>query len=490
MDKILKICCYTLLLSISFQLHAQEKIDYRLDAFGLFGAGDYTPFWIAGNTNGIVPLKPNNAYLRGNLAWDHSFGKDITLKAGIDGITAANHTSSAWLHQLFADVSFRKIHLTLGMREPNRSPLEKSLSQGDLLYSGNARPIPEININIPEFTTIPFTKGLLQFKADFAVGKSLDNKYILRAKQENGSYVKNVLWHHKSLYFKLEDSNKKIPMSFTFGLEHGTQWGGWTSTQDFGNQPDSFKDFIRVVLGEEGGENANVGDQINVLGNHAGTIYVGWAYQTGDFQTTLYKQHYFEDKSGVEYANWRDGVWGGSISFFKLACVQKVLVEFLQTTNQSGPMHFLDYDPSLNVRGGGSDSYYNNFCYVTGWSYFGRGLGNPLLTSPEYNTDGSLAFKNNRVKSIHLGLEGKIIPSLSYRTLFTGMQSWGTMGNPFLERKDNFSALIACLYEPKHFSGWKIGIQFALDKGKIYGDNIGASLTLSKSGLIKFNQID
>ncbi|MDR3220378.1 MAG: capsule assembly Wzi family protein [Dysgonamonadaceae bacterium] len=484
MGEILKKSSYTLLLFISLQLHAQEKIDYRLDAFGSFGAGAYTPFWLTSNTYGIVPLKPDNAYLRGNLAWRHSFGKAITFNAGIDGITAANHTSSAWLHQLFADVSFREIHLTLGMREPNRSPLAKSLSQGDLLYSGNARPIPEININIPEFTRLPFTKGLLQFKADFAVGKSLDNEYILRVKTENGSYVKDVLWHHKSLYFKLEDSHKKFPMSFTFGLEHGVQWGGWTSAQDFGYQPDSFKDFIRVVLGKEGNENANVGDQINVLGNHAGTMYAGLAYQTGDFQTTLYKQHYFEDKSGVEYANWRDGIWGGSMSFFNWPYVQKVLVEFLQTTNQSGPMHFLGYDPSLPVRGGGSDNYYNNFAYITGWSYFGRGLGNPLLTSPEYNADGSFAFKNNRIKSIHLGLEGKIIPSFSYRMLFTAMQSWGTMSSPFLDRKDNFSTLIECLYEPKHFTGWKIGLQFALDKGKIYGDNTGASLKFSKSGII------
>jgi hypothetical protein len=365
--------------------------------------------------------------------------------------------------------------------------LDKNLSQGDFCYSGNARPIPEINIHFPDFTTIPYTKGVLQFKADFAVGKSLDNDYILRTKNPNTDYAIDLLWHHKSLYFKLDDPEEKFPLNLTFGLNHSVQWGGWTSLQDFGEQPKSFKDFIRIVLGESGDANAMEGDQINVLGNHQGTIDVKLGYKAHDFQAAVYKQHFYDDNSGLEFANWRDGIWGAEMTLENQSFLKKIVLESLQTTNQSGPFHFLFYDAGLlHPRGGGNDDYYNHDYYISGWSYFGRSLGNPLLTSPEYNDDGTLHFKNNRLKSIHLGMDGKIISKLSYRTLFTGMYAWGTMNSPFLEKKNNFSALIECNYEPEKWNDWKIGFQWAFDKGSLYGDNFGCSLKVSKSGIIGF----
>jgi hypothetical protein len=386
---------------------------------------------------------------------------------------------------LYADVSYQEIHLTVGAKEQCGSMLDKNLSQGDFTYSGNARPIPEVNIHLPHFTTVPFTKAVLEFKANFAVGKSFDNDYILRTKNPNSMYATGLLWHRKSLFFKLEDPNEKIPLSFIFGLDHAAQWGGWTSHGDFGKIPDSFKDFIRIVLAKSGDENAILGDQINVLGNHGGTINVKFGYKAKDFQAFAYKQHFYDDNSGLEYANWRDGIWGGEISFLNQSFLKKVVLEYLQTTNQSGPMHFLEYDlPGFHPRGGGNDDYYNHDFYASGWSYFGRSLGNPLLTSPEYNDDGALYFKNNRLKSIHLGMEGNVSSELSYRTLFTGMQAWGRMRFPFLERKNNFSTLIECSYKPENLNGWMVGIQLAFDKGNLYGDNFGCSLKVSRYGVI------
>jgi hypothetical protein len=40
--------------------------------------------------------------------------------------------------------------------------LDKNLSMGDLTFSTNARPIPEINLAFPHYTNIPFTKEYLQ----------------------------------------------------------------------------------------------------------------------------------------------------------------------------------------------------------------------------------------------------------------------------------------------------------------------------------------
>ena len=34
--------------------------------------------------------------------------------------------------------------------------MDRNLSSGDMTQSANARPIPEINISMPEFTLVPF----------------------------------------------------------------------------------------------------------------------------------------------------------------------------------------------------------------------------------------------------------------------------------------------------------------------------------------------
>lgn len=478
------ICFLSLLLPLT--TYSQEILDYRFDIFGSASTGKYTPFWLTSNTYGTVPLQPNNGYVRGDLAWKHSFLNEIQLEAEADVVTAAKHTSSLWIQQLYASVSFRNIRLFAGVKERYNSMLDKDLSMGDMTYSTNARPMPEINFAFPNYTNFPFTKRYLQFKGDFALGKSFDNDYIRRTKLPDALYSIDMLWHHKSLYFKWEDPDGRFPLSGIIGLEHAAQWAGWSNSGNIGKCPSTFKDFIRIVLCQNGGSNANEGDQINVLGNHLGTYNIKIAYKDKKFQTALYKQHYFDDNSGLEMANWRDGIWGGELTFFNQPYLQKIVLEYLQTTNQSGSMHFLFYDRKLypNARGGGNDDYYNNFLYVTGWSYFGRGIGNALLTSPEYNDNHALGFKNNRVKAIHLGLEGKITSEFSYRTLFTGMQGWGTSYMPFTKRKDNFSSLIECIYTPEKQRGWQIGLQASFDKGDLYDNNFGCSLKISKTGVI------
>jgi hypothetical protein len=482
MNHILKKYISLLFLSFPFILYSQETVDYRIDVLGTASTGEYTPFWITSNTYGTVPIRSNTGYIRADLAWEHSFLNNIKLNAEADVITAAKNTSSLWVQQLYAAASYRAVRLFIGAKEDYHSMLDKDLSVGDMTYSGNARPIPEINFAFPNYTTLPFTKGYIQFKADFAVGKSFDNNYILRTKNPEVMYVTGILWHHKSLFFKWEDPNDRFPLFGIIGLEHAAQWGGWNSF--YGKSPVSFHDFARIVLCQSGGSDSNLGDQINVLGNHLGTYNIKVAYKDKKIQAALYKQHYFDDNSGLELANWRDGIYGGELTFFNQPFLQKIVLEYMQTTNQSGPIHFLFYDWTRypNARGGGSDEYYNNFCYIGGWSYFGRTIGNALLTSPEYNADHALDLKNNRVKAIHLGLKGKVTPEFSYRALFTGMRGWGTPNVPFLKRKDDFSSLLECIYTPEKQKGWQIGLQASFDKGDLYGDNFGCSIKISKTG--------
>jgi hypothetical protein len=475
-----------LFIFLPFISFAQGKIDYRIESFGSASNRNYTPFWMVSNTYGIVPLKPNNGYVRGDLTWEQLLSNDFQLEVGVDMVGAAKHSSSFWVHQFYAGLSFHNIHLIVGAKERYTSILDKDLSLGDMTFSTNARPIPEVSIGFPEYTNVPYTMGIMKFKADFSIGKSLDNNYILRVKNSSTLYAVDILLHRKFLFIQWADPEEKFPWLVTFALDHAAQWGGRTSYGDFGKLPTSFKDFISIVFGKNGGKNTMETDQINVLGNHLGTLNVQLGYKVKYFQASLYKQHFYDDNSGLEYANWRDGIWGGTITFAHIPFIKKVVLEYMNTTNQSGSLHFLDYNNSdgRHYRGGGNDDYYNHDYYISGWSYYGRTLGNPLLTSPEYNGDGLLHFKNNRLKTIHLGINGNITSEFSYRMLFTQMYAWGRMYVPFLERERNFSSLLDCNYEYPKWQGWKIGVQLAFDSGNLYGNNWGCSVKVSKSGIV------
>lgn len=491
-----------LILSIifPFSLFSQEiptentSVDYRLETRGSVAYQSITPFWIHNNSEGIIPLDANFALLLANASGTHRLNKNTWIEAGLSivgettGIADSIGTSraGAFLQQWYAAIAYRALKLSVGARPINHSILDRSLSSGDLVFSPNARPFPEINLSIPEFVTVPFTKNYLQFKGDFALGKFMDDAYTRDVKAPNAAYAQNILIHHKSVFFSIREPSGKIPLQLIFGVEHSVQYGG--SKSNTGPLPQSFSDFLRVVVGSGGGEDAPFGEQVNRLGNHLGTysLRLGYTFPFAEF--AVYKQHYFEDNSGMEYANWRDGIWGFEWTFFKQTYLKKFVFEYIQTMNQSGPFLFPEFHKvfpeGMKARIGGGDNYYNHGIYSSGWSYFGHAIGNPLVTSPEYNQDGTLGFKDNRIKAWHGGFQGNILPELSYRILGTASYGYGTMGKPFLERKYGLSGLLECNYSFPNGKGWEVGIQLGADKGTLYENNIGGLLRIAKTGTI------
>ena len=142
--------------------------------------------------------------------------------------------------------------LSVGSKERYNSLWDRWLSSGDIVQSANARPIPEVNISIPEFTVVPLTKGWMQVKGDFAVGRSFDKDYLANFTNNKQTYVDNVLWHHKSLFVQIKDTRNDFPLSGVIGVQHWAQWGGTSTNPKIGKQPQSIKDLIRVICGSEG----------------------------------------------------------------------------------------------------------------------------------------------------------------------------------------------------------------------------------------------
>lgn len=494
---------------------------YNIGFTGSFASSGLTPFGIVGNRYGKTPLNASHGYMEASGHHRRWFAGGFRWDANVHLVASTSRYRKIYVQEAYADVSFKdRFHLSIGSREGTSDmplsvdkvsdrhmgrPLEREaynqslsdprLSSGDLALSSNARPIPEINFYVPRFLTIPLSKGWLQAKGNFAVGRSFDTGY-LASSIKTSHYIKNVLWHHKSFYLQIKDTRRHFPVSWIIGVRHFAQWGGVSTNPKLGEQPRSFADFMRIVAGKSGDDNASLSDQINVLGNHYGTYDLRWGYETDKASVYAYYQHFFDDRSGIEWDNKWDGLKGLEVSLPAYPWMSKIVVEYLSTMNQSGPFHFIDFDHAKYPGyGGGADNYYNNGEYTTGASYFNRSLGSPLLISPEYNEDGSAGFKQNRIRAWHLGVEGRIVDRLYYTLKASSVVAFGTPYAPTLRRLDLFTLLADFRYF--YFSSnrsdertwkvpdWEFGLVAGWDSGSLLGNHIGVSVSIAKRGLFR-----
>lgn len=480
--------CFSLFFSMIPSIAWTQNVsaEYHIEMFGSAARGKYTPFWMVSNQYGAVPLQAQNAYLRAGVFHNQSFHNGLHWSVGADLLAATPRHKTVYVQQLFTSLQYKCLNLTIGSKENYASLWDKALSSGDLVQSPNARPIPEINLSVPKFTTVPFSKGRLHFRGNIAHGRSFDSRYLKSFVNEKTTYVENVFWHHKSLHIRIIDPENKFPLFAVAGIRHYAQWGGTSTNKELGKQPQSLKDFIRIFFAKSGGEDASLSDQINVLGHHYGSYDVQLGYLNALFNIFIYKQHFFEDTSGMELYNFPDGLYGVQVDFQNFSLINKLVAECLVTRHQSGPVHYILFDHTKYPGyGGGSDNYYNNGEYTTGSSYFNRGIGSPLLTSPEYNDNGALGFQSNRVRAFHIGFQGYLSKQVSYRILATSSENWGTLHRPFLKKKDNLSCGAKISYCHPRMEGWLFSGEIAADYGAMYGNNAGLSLSIKKIGTIK-----
>ena len=451
-------------------MHAQSS----LKSFAEFGTtihtGDNTPLWQVSNQHGLSSLN-NNAYMRGGTFYTDSC-RNWKLVTGLDLAVATGFTSTLVVQQAYADICYKWIGLSIGSKELNSELLNQQLSSGGLTWSGNARPIPQVKIGILDYVRIaPWA----QVKAEMSYGKWTDNNYQEEKVGVNYWYTKDILYHHKSFYFRL---GKPVShWQFDLGMSLDTQFGGYKSSGgDAGDLGNSLKDFWHVLI-PKGGNSSSSNLEKYFLGNFLGSEHLKLTYKQNDYHISAYLENYYDDFSGMGKLNGLDGLWGIEYKSKNKQAINGLVVEYYQTTNQSGPLHGLD--DSIVKKTGGADDYYNNFWYP-GWAHWGMTMANPLIASPIYNKDGDMTFKYNRVKAIHIGWSGDILSNLSYRAKISYNQTWGTPFKPTIDILENFSTFAECSYYPNKLNGWNFTLSGAFDTGGIYGDNLGLQLKIRK----------
>jgi hypothetical protein len=468
-------CC------LSFdEINAQKKLTYLTEAGAQVGTGDNAPFWQVSNKQGLSSIEPDNGYLRAGAFWNETLSDKFSYDAGLDLAGAVNFNAGFFIQQAYVEADYQNVFLRVGSKEHYSDFRNNLLTTGTTVWSGNARPIPQIDAGIKDYIALPFAKWM-QFKGEIAFGKFTDNNYqkdtYNQYDEHYGFYTLNVMYHYKSLFVKFEEENK--PVNFIFGFEMGTQFDG----DPVGNEIS--KDDLKAGWWEvlfPFGTISSGNNQVSSSGNLLGCYHFVLGYDQPDYKLTFYNEHYFDDHTGMFFHNWKDGLFGIEYKKKQKSLFNGMVCEYVNTTNQSGPILY-DKTGEVPIQVSGADNYYNNFGYP-GWAHWGMAIGSPLLTSPAYNRNGYLAFENNRTRTYHLGVSGNISGDFVYRVLASYTQGWGTPYIPFIKKKTNFMGLAEVSCVPQKIPGWKVTASLGLDSGDLYGDNFGINLSIRKTGTI------
>ncbi len=521
--------------------HAQADGDNELHLLAqlnnITSFGEKAPYWLTANRQGLSSTELHNGHLRLAASYGNHFGRDkqFGYKFIADITTAYNQASPFFIHQANAEINWRWLTLSIGSKErfgelkDDISQFEgtpfagnnvnrlfsnlysrniANLSSGGLIYSGNSRPIPQVRLEVPEYTTIGGTNGWLHMKGHIAYGRFCDDNFQEKFSSGNNitRYGKKILYHSKAAFIKV-GKPQRFPLEIEGGLEIYSQFGGDIYKHGIGNivsMPARFTDYLKAFIPLSGSNDTPLDEQTNISGNQIGSWHAAFTMHTKPVDIRIYGEHLFEDfsqlffleyqcnKEGVRrviFYPWKDIMVGIRITNKSgiLSFISALQYEYMSTYDQSGALY---HDPSVNFNEqmDGVDNYYNHGIYP-GWHHWGMGMGNPLIISPAYNKDGDLAFKSNRVKAHNVGINGtfgKKYP-FAYRLQYTYSENWGTYLNA-LKKKAYSTSLLGELVFAPHGSHWAGSIAIGYDKSNYIGDNLGIMISIARTGVINFNK--
>lgn len=494
---VIVICLATIIAS------AQPTIDYNVTIEGNASTGDFAPYMIGSWNHGkltrkssaLLDVEAHKCFDLGKR-FDYAFGiealtgyQSATDYARFDASTSSwglsrERPAAIWLQQLYGEIKYRGVFLSVGMKEHGSKILDDRLSSGDLTRSNNARPMPGAEVGFVDFQDIPFTEGWVQINGEIFYGRSTDGDFIKKQYNYYNSVVSADMWYtYKYCYFR---TKPEMPLSVTVGMQTAGQFAGYAEWYRNGElyQSDDrgfhFKDLIEMFYpGEGSGEGY-------YKGNSLGSWDFRARYRLRDGkELSFYFEWPWEDGSGIGKQNGWDGLWGIEYRSSVPGIINGAAIEYLDFRNQSGPIHWSPGDaPGTTITGSatGGDNYYNNSFYMA-YTNYGMAIATPFLVAPIYNLNGLSGFAHNRAQGFHASVTGNITPAIDYRLMVSYQKAWGMGRTPQAKALHDTSAMAeACWQASALLQGLSVRMQVAFDAGSLRGDNFGAMLAVTYSG--------
>ena len=468
------------------------NVKYQLESGVYLSTSNQTPFWLRSNQYGIVPLKSQFITMRGSAHKEYDSTKNeqglqkrFSYGYGINTVINAGKANQILLPEAYIKVRYGALELYGGRRKEIVGLVDTTLTSGSFAWSGNALPMPKIQISIPNYTSI-IGHGLVSIKGGYSHGWF-----------DNG-YVENYYLHQKWIYGRIGKPNWK--MKFYAGFNHQVQWGGKPAKPYIESEtgtliskfPSDFSTYINVVTGvslnkNDSGTDSGIplNEAWNRAGNHLGTIDIATEINYKNLDLFLYRQSFYEDGSLFYLNNIVDGLLGFSIQRKNIQKgLTKICFEYMSMTIQGGNTGSENTIPQLR----GRDNYFNNTLYLNAWTYSRNVLGTPLIT-PLSQIDKSLISKynygnvpqtyivNNRVNGFNIALSGKTM-NLNFTTKLLWTNNLGIYGAPFLANQ--FSFLQQFNYQLPNYT---FIASLAIDRGKLYLNNLGCYIGIRRTFL-------
>ncbi|MEZ0485829.1 capsule assembly Wzi family protein [Fibrella aquatica] len=466
---------------------------YQAEVGTILSTSSRTPFWLRANQFGSVPYNAPSATARIGLSSDYDttrhkfdigYGADLLVNGSNNAFFPP--TQKVLLQQAYVKARYGIVEAYIGRRREVFGLVDTLLTSGSYSWSGNALPIPKIQIGIPQYTPIGFTKGWLSVMGTFAHGWM------------GGTYVRHTFLHQKSLFFRVGKTQSTFRAYG--GINHDVVWGGvspdlvGTGIVTSERLPASFYDYLLVVTGLRTGSQSIIPigtdltdfDITNRIGNHLGSIDLALEIDLRRHSLFMYRQNPFDSGALLYLTSISDGLNGIRLRNHKPdALFQNILFEFLNTANQGGPEFVID-DPKRR----GKVNYFNNAQFRDGWAYQRQTIGTPFI-NPHYNINGRTSFGgytiNNRINAWHLGASGTLPiraswlkQSPSYLAKISLSKNLGTYDNPFPKPLTQFSMLLQVALPVNGqgsigslLNGTEVITRLALDAGGLYPAGAG-----------------
>lgn len=480
----------------------QPDIKYEVEAQATGTTNDIVPFWMRSNQFGSIPSEGASGSFIGRVhkEYENNEAKKIDWGVGFEGRANAGSNSKLLLIEAYGKVKAGIFQFKAGRTKDIMGfNGDSTLTSGNFSVSGNALGIPKVDISIPNFYSLPILDGLFAFKGNFAHGwmGKMGIRELLGTDQLSGrpypSYTDKATsyLHQKSLYGRLgrKDWNLKI----YGGFNHQTTWGNEDEILGPNYDLNNIKTLFYVTTGKAYGTTDIARSKI---GNHIGSIDIGFEYQLPSIELLLYRQNFYETGALAKLANIKDGLNGLTVKNRRQKISESFhwktfLIEFLYTKNQAGEL-------DSKRTNSGDEDYYNNYIYNQGWAYKGIGLGTPLLSTRKYTRDGLKAdpsdyFINNRVVALHLGASLKVFNwdqlikltySKNHGTYATSIEGRSTGPDRFPPKFGIFqtvSQFSAYLEGGKQIdNGLNVGYTLAIDRGSLLKNAFGVGVKVSK----------
>lgn len=475
--------------------HIFSKTRFTAQYNILVSAGKANPFWIQANRYGEVPDASGVFSVGGSAKKEYDTlysASTLRMRKFSYGYGARAVVNTGMVNEILLPEAYIKLRYGIfefyaGRRQEVSGLADSALSSGSFIWSGNAMPLPKIQISIPNYVSV-LGKGLLSIKGTYAHGwfGSADS-------------VKNYYLHQKSLYVRVGKPSWRLKLHG--GFNHQVQWGGKPavpfidrlSQQPVSYFPSDFNTYVKVVTGVSLNKDSKGTDQpgvpaneaLNRAGNHLGTVDIALEWDGPKNTILIYRQSIYEDGSLYYLSNIQDGLLGLSFKIKnKKSILQCLVLEYLNTTNQGGKLTAEEGYTTPQLMG--RDNYFNNSLYKDGWTYKNNVIGTPFIV-PFYKIAGNYPLSakkeinsnfsaNNRVEAIHLGGTYKV-KGLRLLTRLAATRNIGSYAFPVPE-KIQYSFLQNVRYK---FGKYELDLSLAYDSQGIFTENFGVNMGVRRS---------